>query len=224
MVAAAGLRRAFRRPGQAAARAGPRHLGGQRPIHGRWPKLEGLVDGSAAEAAPAHPPFPARHRARPHPTDPRGRRDKELERRAGVAGIFPGGEGIARPTGAAPPPGARDGRRLQQRRCRQAEGTAEPVAPTAEDQTPASAPQAARPTATARHTRNPTVSTEVTTAQADQVNQPGHVHGPADRFALCDDALGDPGNLCIPKQERPVSGVVDDVQPGPQERGGAMAR
>ena len=137
-MVAAGLRQAFQQPDQATARASLHHLGDQ--LHNRWPQLKGFIDESVEDVL-AYLSFPVQHRAKLHSTNPLERLNKELKRRADVVGIFPNEESITRLMGAVLLE-ANDEWQLQHRYM-QAEGMAELVMPTVEDQTLAIAPQAA---------------------------------------------------------------------------------
>lgn len=123
MVAAA-LRQAFLQADEGAARQSWRHPADQpRP---RWPKLAGLMDESEPDV-PAHMALPAQRRAKPHPTDPLERLNKEVKRRADVVGIFPNEASIMRLIGAVLLE-ASDEWQLQHR-CMQLEATAGLAAP-----------------------------------------------------------------------------------------------
>jgi transposase-like protein len=96
MVAAA-IRQVFLQPDREAARQTFRHVADQ--LRPRWPKLAALMDESEHDVL-AYLGFPAQHRAKIHSTNPLERLDKEVERRADVAGIFPSEASIVRLIGA----------------------------------------------------------------------------------------------------------------------------
>jgi putative transposase len=96
-MVSAGLRQAFLQPDQASARKVWRQMADQfRP---RWPKLAALMDESEHDVL-AYMGLPAQHRAKLHSTNPLGRLNKEVKRRADVVGILPGESGIIRLIGA----------------------------------------------------------------------------------------------------------------------------
>jgi transposase-like protein len=96
-MAAAALRQAFSQPDGGTARQAWRHLADQfRP---RWPRLAAPMDESEHEVL-AYMAFPAQHRAKLHGTNPLERLNKEVKRRADVAGILPNEASIARLIGA----------------------------------------------------------------------------------------------------------------------------
>jgi putative transposase len=94
MVAAA-LRQAFLQADQNAARQTWRQVADQ--MRPRWPKLAALMDESEHDVL-AYMGFPVQHRAKLHSTNPLERLNKEVKRRADVAGIFPGEPSTAAPT------------------------------------------------------------------------------------------------------------------------------
>jgi transposase-like protein len=96
MVAAA-IRQAFLQPDVDAAHQTWRHVADQ--LRGRWPNLAALMDESEHNVL-AYTTFPAQHRTKLHSTNPLGRLNKEVKRRADVVGIFPNEASITRLIGA----------------------------------------------------------------------------------------------------------------------------
>ena len=96
MVAAA-LRQAFLQPDRAQASAMLRHVADQ--LRPKWPKLAAFIDDSETDVL-SHLDFPEQHRSKLHSTNPLERLNKEVKRRADVAGIFPNEAAIIRLIGA----------------------------------------------------------------------------------------------------------------------------
>ena len=96
-MAAAALRQAFIQPDRGSASQALRHVADQ--LRAKWPKLGVFIDGSETDVL-AHMGFPVVHRAKIHSTNPLERLNKEIKRRADVAGIFPGEGSIIRLIGA----------------------------------------------------------------------------------------------------------------------------
>src|SRR3954464_2579237 len=96
-VVAAALRQAFLQADQDSARQVWRQVADQ--LRPRWSKLAALMDESEHDVL-AYMAFPAQHRTKLHSTNPLGRLNKEVKRRADVVGIFPGEASITRLIGA----------------------------------------------------------------------------------------------------------------------------
>ena len=96
MVSAA-LRQAFIQPDRAAACQTLRHVADQ--LRAKWPRLGTFIDDSETDVL-AHMDFPVQHRTKIHSTNPLGRLNKEVKRRADAVGIFPNEGAIIRLIGA----------------------------------------------------------------------------------------------------------------------------
>ena len=96
MVAAA-LRQAFIQPDRTQASQTLRHVADQ--LRQKWPKLAAFIDDSETDVL-SHLDFPEQHRSKVHSTNPLERLNKEVKRRADVAGIFPNEASIIRLIGA----------------------------------------------------------------------------------------------------------------------------
>ena len=96
-MAAAALRQALIQPDRASASQALRHVADQ--LRGKWLKPGAFIDDSEANV-PAHMDFPAQHRTKTHGNNPLERLNREVMRRADVAGILPNEGSIVRLIGA----------------------------------------------------------------------------------------------------------------------------
>src|SRR5437667_10770015 len=96
MVAAA-LRQAFLQPDRAQASAMQPHSADQ--LRAKCPNLAAFIDDSETDVL-SYLDFPEQHRSKLHSTNPLERLNKEVKRRADVAGIFPNEAAIVRLIGA----------------------------------------------------------------------------------------------------------------------------
>ena len=115
-----------------------RHVADQ--LRSRWPKLGKLMDESEEDVL-AYMAFPAQHRTKLHSTNTLERPNKEVKRRADVAGIFPPEQSIPPLVGAVPLE-ANDEWQLQHRYMG-VEAMGETLTPTPTNETPQLPPKAA---------------------------------------------------------------------------------
>jgi putative transposase len=137
-VVAAALRQAFLQPDREEAGKVFRHVADQ--LRPRWPKLAALMDESEHDVL-AYMLFPSQHRSKLHSTNPLERLNKEVQRRADVAGIFPNEPALIRLIGAVLLE-QNDEWQLQHRYM-QVEAMADMLTPPAEQETALPPPKAA---------------------------------------------------------------------------------
>ncbi len=128
---AAAIRQVFLQPDHAAAAQVWRQVADQ--LRTLWPKLGGYLDDAGHDAL-ADMTFPGQQGEQLHGTNPLGRVDKAVKRRANVVGIFPYEDSIVRLVGAVRLE-QKDEWQLQHRDMR-IEGMAAPATPVIEDAQP----------------------------------------------------------------------------------------